>query len=461
MDLFAVILFLILYFVRLHDWVPFLGGLNVVKPAMALGAFGLMTREPRKPAWKFMNTPHEWAMLLYLLACIYFDPDWYGTVPNILPLAGFYFLTVYSLNTEAKLSKFFGWWCACIVFMSCVGALTVVGLDLTKADEVIVASMGRLALNTSLMDNPNALGHTAVTAMTLIYMMMVFRRDIGVRALAIPFFFAVGFCVFATQSKGAYISGAAAFSSALLVGRKLWVQVFVGIMLVAGGYAASALLPRMVDRDAMRRDEGVMGRLLAFESARTAYQTAPAGWKKFDAIVTWEGEEVSKATHSSYVQVGADLGPKGLFLYLSVFCLAGRSLLRYRTESDDLERCRRLIFALIIGFAVSGWMITRPYHAEYFLLMGAATAYHKLAIENLQGVLPEFGGESVLERTIPSPAKQTEPNSPSDGENADAIEDETATKRRFWNRYGVVDFGIAYAMLQFTVWCWDYIIENL
>ncbi|MBX7208040.1 MAG: hypothetical protein K1X78_07010 [Verrucomicrobiaceae bacterium] len=473
MDYFAAILFLFLYFVRLHDWVPYLSGLNVVKPAMILGGFGLLTRQRRTPGWKFMGTPHEWVLVAYLGFAVWMDLDWYGTFQDVFPLASFYFLTAYALNTEAKLAGFFNWWGFCVVFMGVVGALTVVGIDLTNAKDLIVAENGRLALNTYQMDNPNALGHTAVTGLVLIYMLLVFRRDVATRFLAIPLIMMVGLCVVSTQSKGAYLSGIAGLAGALLVGRKLWMQILVGCLLAGTLYIASSMLPRMVDRDQLRHDEGVMGRLLAFEAARTAYQTQPAGWKHFVATIKWQGQDETKATHSSYVQVGADLGPKGMFLYLSLLCCAFRSVITLRTDSDDLERCRRLIFALMVGLAVSGWMITRPYHAEYFLLAGAATAYHRLAVEHLKGIVPEFGvvekmpepdvpaaedGKPVALAPQPEAEAQGAPVTPASPE-PDAGEPQPA--RKFWTRYGFVDVATGYLALNFVVWFWDYIIENL
>ena len=57
MEYAAAILFLILYFVRLHDWVPMLSGLNVIKPVIGLSILGLLTRPPRVPKWGWMKTP--------------------------------------------------------------------------------------------------------------------------------------------------------------------------------------------------------------------------------------------------------------------------------------------------------------------------------------------------------------------------------------------------------------------
>lgn len=469
MDFAAVVIFLILYFVRFHDWVPGMGGLNVVKPAILLCIIGLASRPPRAPSWGWMKTPHEWVIAAYLIYCIYVDPEPYDTFWNILPLAGFYFLTLQTLHTEQRLARFFLWWGLCVVFMCGIGVLTVGGFDLTAARDLIERNVGRLCLNTSLLDNPNAMGHTAVTAYALIYMTMVFRRPLLVRFLALPLLGIVTACVIYTESKGAYLSGAAVIASTLLLGRKWWVQILVAFLLVVGGSVVVSMLPRMVNREALRADEGVMGRLLAFEAARTAYQTGPTGWKRFIATIEWEGDKSLKATHSSIVQVGADLGPIGLFLYLSALCCAGRTVLRYRTDSDDLERSRRIIFALMVGYFVSGWMINRSYHAEYFLMIAAATAYHKLALERLRGqetaeeVEPdsEAGGpETEGALTVPAPAIVAQPVLDHGGGMA-VRESAIAKARRFWNRYGLIDFGLGYGALAGTVWIWSYIIDNL
>ena len=92
MDFAATIVFLILYFVRPQDWVPAVGGLNVIKPIMALGFLGLATRHRRRPPWGIMTTPHEWVMLSFLVYGCYADQDWSGTLMTVLSVAGFYFL---------------------------------------------------------------------------------------------------------------------------------------------------------------------------------------------------------------------------------------------------------------------------------------------------------------------------------------------------------------------------------
>lgn len=463
MEFTAIIVFLVLYFVRPQDWIPGFEGLNVIKPIMAIGFWGLLTRPPRQPTWKVMSTPHEWVMVCYLLYGLYCDPDWSATFSALMTVAGFYFLTSQALNDSQRIDVFFRWWAGSIVFMCIIGVATDMGIDITNARELLNGQLGRLCLNTWLMDNPNALGHTGVTAFPLIYFTMFYRRDIGTKILAVPLIILCGMCVVATESKGAYLSGACGIAAALLIGRTPVVQVILACLLLVSGSAVTTMLPRMVDREAMRFDEGVMGRALAFEAGRTQYMTGVTGWSRFMAEIEWEGETVDKSTHSSHVQIGADLGPIGMFLFLSVLCLSARSALTLKTDDDNLERCRMLIFSLIVGYYASGWMINRSYHTEYFLLAGAATAFHKLAQERIRknaGLLADdedSDEEDAVVEKDPLPVFAVQASE--DGELAAVTQHESPVMKKLWHRYGFIDFAIAYAVFSFTIWFWDYLID--
>ncbi len=478
MEFTALVLFLIFYFVHPQDWVEAIAGLNVIKPIMFLGIVGLLQRPNRTPVWGWMRTPHEWIMVAYLLHGIWVDFDWWFTLTAMLPLAAFYFLTSQTLVTEDRLDRFFKWWAACVGFICILGTATIMGMDITGAREIIDGQLGRLCLNSYMLDNPNALGHTAVTAFPLIYFTMVFRRDVGSRLLAIPMFILVTQCVVATESKGAYIAGAVAIAAALIVGRSFIVQISIAALLFIAGSFAITMLPRMADPEAMRHDEGVMGRALAFEQARTAYDgPTPAGWNRFSASILWDGEIVDKSTHSSIVQVGADQGPVGLFLYLSIFACAARSLFTLKTGSDILERTRLLLFALLAGFFASGWMINRSYHTEFFLMAGAATAFHKLSQERLRrevlardlGVevedLPEeeTPDEEAFEEEMDAkeavPVLSVTPAGPDGGVKTELRADAGSGILRLWRRYGPIDFALGYALLAFSTWLWTYLIN--
>ena len=173
---------------------------------------------------------------------------------------------------------------------------------------------------------------------------------------------------------------------------------------------------------------------------------------------------VRKATHSSYIQVGADLGIYGMFLYLAGIWCAVRTLLSMQSTDDTEERCRRAILLMIAGYALSGWMINRQYHTEYFLLIAAAAAAHRL----------KKGAE--IATTVPTPEPDPEvspllvnlPNEPAQQKRLEITpafrspEKTTSGQLRpLWNRPGLADLVICAGLAWLTFWAWDYLMQSI
>src|SRR5690606_320899 len=108
------------------------------------------------------------------------------------------------------------------------------------------------------------------------------------------------------------------------------------------GISALSFLPRMSGMSNLSSNEGVQGRLMAWEVAKTVFDSSPTGvgWKQFVPWVSWEGETFVKATHSSYVQIGADLGMYGLFLYVAGLWLSLRGLIFTAPRLTRSDRIR-------------------------------------------------------------------------------------------------------------------------
>jgi hypothetical protein len=220
----------------------------------------------------------------------------------------------------------------------------------------------------------------------------------------------------------------------------------------------------------LRSDEGVQGRLMAWELARTARDktTTGEGWRQFVAMITWEGETIPKATHSSYVQVGADLGLSGIFLFVAGLWCALHSLISaHRLTCDDevSERCRRTAMILVIAYAISSWMINREYHTEYFLIIAIAAAIHRLcqakATQEVMSDL-EAATESEVEEDFSTISLSTQI------ENGRVLprlaiqdNDEEPESKSFWTKIGFLDLLACSALTWCVVEVWDYVLTSL
>jgi len=301
------------------------------------------------------------------------------------------------------------------------------------------------------------LGHTLITAIPLAYFLYFWKKSIGRKILAAGIVMVCFSAVYQTESKGAVVAGFVSIVLSYSFGKSKFVQILLLSAALAGGGAAISLMPRMETMGSMRSDEGIQGRLLAWDQAKIAVQNhfTGEGWKTFHAIIKWQKIWMPKATHSSYVKLGADLGYPGMFLYVGILWLGVRTLLRAKPMDDELRRCQQCLFTLIISYIISNWMIDRAYHTEFFLFMAAIGAYHRLALLNKE--LNEN-----LEEPQEIPAWQLPPIT---SWLADQRTQSTSAQNMIFKysltKPSVVDAVIALCGTYLIFYIWDYILINL
>lgn len=473
-DFRLTLLFLFLYFIRPQDWVQGLIGTNIIRPLILAWIAALLTRRERSPLSGLLATPHDWLLLTYFGYIVWNAPDFNETFNGFLPLVAFYALTVQSLTSWDRVMHYVKFWNWMVLGVAALGVASLYGVDLTGAVDMTAKNFGRLAIGTWLCDNPNALAHTVVVSIPLSYLIYFWKGSAIGRFLIFPACATLaGACAYHTESKGAFLVGGGLVVLIFVIGRPWGVKAFVLATSAVVGISALSFLPRMEKMGSLGTDEGVMGRLMAWEIAHHVMDTklTGEGWRKFSAEINWEGELIPKSTHSSYVQIGADLGLYGLCLYIGGVWVAGRALISARTyagSSEIRERCRRCCLILLSAYAVSGWMINREYHTEYFLLIAMAAAVHRLGhaerLGNGHGELESDGFATVGARRFrqrsgdSSDATDEIRESTCSGIHEDVTREESG---RFWTRFEVADFigsaGLTWVALQI----WAYVLNNL
>ena len=468
--------FLFLYYIRPQDWIQGLAGFNIVKPVIAIWVGSLFLSRNRSPVPGLLRTPHDWAMLAYFVFIVWNSPEPSTAFSGMLPQLSFYLLTVHSLTDWRRLHTYLKGWNMMLLGIAFMGVASLYGLDLTGARDVTAQNGGRLSIGTWLHNNPNSLGHSVAPCIALRYVFYFWKRGMGSRLVVFPLCAALATaCAYHTESKGAYLVGAGLLSLVFIVGRPWPVKSLVIGIVATLGISALSFLPRMSQMGNLRADEGVMGRLMAWELAKSVVDKSSTGqgWQQFQAWITWEGDTFLKATHSSYVQIGADLGTYGLFLYVGGLWCAAHTLLsahRFTKAEPEQERCRRAMMILLAGYAVSGWMINREYHTEYFLILAAAAACHRLCLaESLKQQAEESmrtdGGESTDPVVPRIELRTTGANLHSPQPVPHLVlppgETESGPPTKFWKRLGLLDVAASAALTWSVLATWDYILKNL
>jgi hypothetical protein len=464
MDYFAVIAFLVIYYVRPHEWIAGVSMLRPVTLTVALGLFALFTRESGLRLKDVLKTPHDYLLLLHFFWMAYASPPFFSTVGETYSLFVFYIMIVQTLTNFERIRQFLVWWATAIFIIAFLAVASEFGFDPMGGHYLVHNTRleGRLILNTSLFDNPNALGHSVVPLLGMIYLLQVWRKG------AVSFNGAFGtsiiplYCIYLTQSKGSYISAFVSFITTINFKKPLFVQAFTIVAALTLGIAGMKMLPRMGDlgRGPEDREEGIQGRVMAWQYSMQCLESGTLlGYKQFiGSFYSIYG--YPKASHSSYIQIGGELGYPGLCLFVSSLYLCFRTLTKAQTRTVEEERVRRTLFVLLFSFVTSSWMVDFAYRATFFMIVGAVAAFHRLYLippsqrpdeleddeddEDEQIVRVNFGGDAIE----------------SEGEKRDP-EMKDANFQPIWNRFRVIDIPLFILLTYLTKQFWTFAMNKV
>jgi hypothetical protein len=479
-DFGAIVVFLMLVYIRPQEWVSGMESLRPVRLVMLWALAALFFRSRPKPiaVRDFFRTPHDYIMWAFFLWMAFATRPMWDTFSANKSLLIFYLATVNILTSLRRIEEFLWWWVAMILLVSLMGVGVEYGIDPTHARDMMEYHMkGRLVLGMSIFNNPNALGHGIAPLAPMMYYLMIWRRPFSTRLLALALLPLPAYCVYLTESKGAYISSAMALTGGLIFGRPKIVQIVMLVVAVNVGGTLLYSLPRMgVLRSghASAKEGGIAGRVFAFRYGWDVYHRSTRGLGKgrFQRSIERErGWNISP--HSAFVQIGAELGPTGLFLYLGILYVSMKTLVLASCGSEQEERIRRALFGAILAFCISGWLITFTYRAHFFFQAGIVAAFHRLLLKKgrdedevpaVQQAMHTMVGN--CEAPSPSPLYCVPGRGRfSQGKGYMALVSDVPSQppgiRKDWNRFTVFDVVAMLAVNKAAVMLWWYAISHM
>jgi hypothetical protein len=491
MDFVSVVLFLILNYVRPQEWMSFLLVLRPVTVVTAMAIASMFMRKQGIALRDFFRTPHDWAMFAYFVWIQYFVTESLNEGTTVVPYFVFYILIRQALNSRERIMKFLQWWAGMVFLIAALAVASEYGFDPTGTHELTHGFFrGRLVLNNSMFSNPNALGHSVIPLIPMVFFLIMWKRLLPLKFLG-ALIIAVGlWCVYLTESKGAFISGLAAATGALMFGRPKFVQALVLAAAVTGGWSAVKSLPRMEQMRSTRAEGGIVGRIdtLTFGLATMEQNPRGVGFRNYN--VAYEkvvGLEKALSPHCSYNAIGAELGYKGLFMYIGLMYCCLRTLVMARPTNTEDERIRRMLFVMVATYAVSGWLIDFSYRVTFWVIVATVAAFHlhlhneskpktddeqpEPATVDEDRMLPATGG--FLD-PVPSMATSAAPLSsspltssmtslaPSPSLWTGSVPEAVDRPKPLitWNRIGVIDLVLAYLLTEEAIRFWKWLITD-
>jgi hypothetical protein len=398
MDFVILIIFLGIYYLRPQEWFEMFNDIRPIQLLSFLAFWSMFVLRRLKPR-DLVQTPTDWMVVGYFVVTLISGFQPWINIGYIEAVLLFYFLAACGLDSIPRLNIFLGWWTIFILIIAALSIASIYGFDPLDSAYITAGQMkGRLVLNLSVFNNPNALAHGIVPVLPLLYYLLFWRRVFmkGLLVImAIPLY-----CIYLTQSKGAILCGFATLLATLTFGRSKIVQVLIIVLGVGIGYGALYSLPRMNELHHTQTDAAIQGRVAALKYGMECMQTHfwGIGFGNFKEMFyhygptekiqilrpgakqahdVWVNEHFRKATHGSYNQTGAEFGYPGLFFLVAILYCCIRTLLLVKSKDDDEERIRRLLFAMVVAYAISSWMVDFCYRPTFFMFVAAISAFHR------------------------------------------------------------------------------------
>ena len=452
---------------------------------IGVAIFAMLSRERGFSIRDLFRTPHDWMMVAYFIWVVVSGPnpiDAFGKCYNVFV---FYFVIVQALSSIERIQKFLNWWTALIF---CIAALAVgaeYGIDPMGSYDLTHGLMqNRLILNTSLFNNPNALGHSVVPCLMMIYFAWFWKRSVFSKITTIPLVALVLYCIYLTVSKGSFLAGFASIVVCLSFARPRIVQISIVVFAVTVGYGALYNLPRMNELKKAKADPAIEGRLTAWQWGLENLETQTGGIGIGNFVQDfYRRHGYYKASHSSYVQVGTETGYIGLFFFVGILYCNFRTLVFAKTGNVKEERVRRMLFAFFVSYAISSWMVDFAFRATYFLLAAATAAFHRqMLLKRAETSESEETTQVEIQpapigfpgRTLSLPAPQvpvvfgrstipdqTQPATAIPGDAQEEVLPAAGSGGIKWNRIGIIDIILMVVALFGTVELWRYLMRHI
>ena len=487
MDFVCSVLFLALYYLKPQEWTSIFSTIHFVQLVMFASLTTLFFRERSLNARDFFRTPHDWAVYGFMLWIIISSLTPFATFKDdILNRLLFYIVTVQTLFSIARLNKFLDWWTAFLVITAFLAIAGEYFWDPLGSSDITHGTMkGRLVLNISTANNPNALAHALAPTLAMLYYCTIWKRSVFLKVIGIAGIALVIYTVYLTESKGGFMAAAATIMAMLTFGRPKSAQIVIAVVLILGGSTILYSLPRMTELNTSKTDQAIQGRVASFTHGYHYYQTLTKGVGSGQFIKRQLADyRYNKAPHSVYVAIGAQQGKTGMFLFLLIMWANFRTLIFMKTQSVEQERARRVLFTLVFSYAISGWMADFAYRPSFFLFTAAIAVMHRLFLLDQKKEEPEEEHQTMIWKqtsiapalAMPGPALELatpagsaalpqrtfmqveNPPHTLEQQNTEAIQE---PEKKFSQGVTLLDVGIVLVLMKLTEMMWVYCINHM
>jgi putative inorganic carbon (HCO3(-)) transporter len=296
----------------------------------------------------------------------------------------YYLLFVSVVTTPARLRQFLWWFVACVTVVAVLALLQYHGaVDLPAlrplSQDVLDRQTGQETQvirlrGTGIFNDPNDLSLILVAAMAACLYGLNDRRWGSARVVFLAPLALFGYATALTYSRGGMLSLLAGLLILFHARFGWWKSVVL----------SAAVLPlmlyvfagRQTEMDITSQGDTAQERIQYWSNALVLMGQDPV----FGIGAAQFNEVTNRACHNSFVENYAELGLLGgtLFVgafYLALWLLTQRGSRRVRILDPDLRRLRPYLLAMVGGYCVGMFSLSRSYVEPTYMVLALATAF--------------------------------------------------------------------------------------
>ncbi len=376
------LILIILIFVRPQDFVPGIVGLPLVNIIMILLLVSWLYKKAMSRDQKSTFLPAHYMMVLLwgVIVISTLAVHWItGTIATFFDWAKvvlMFFMVGEVLRSVSRIRIFI--WCLVLSvgFTAFAGVMQYYGHDITGAGLFIENGIPRIR-GVSIFDT-NQLAYAVAFSLPLLLGILISSRN----ALARIFLFILSglylYCIYLTQSRGGMLCAALILPlSFMFIARKKLIKIIAVIFCAVVFVFAYTHSSRLSTTGDYKSDESAMGRVEVWADALAGIRQHPIFGFGKDQFT----EHYARAPHNSYLQVVAELGLVGLYLWIALFYVSLKDLKNAAMGdwSDQLNIISKALQVSLFAYLFGSLFSSNAYYVTLYILFAITIAVCRTA----------------------------------------------------------------------------------
>jgi putative inorganic carbon (hco3(-)) transporter len=374
MSFIFLLLCIVSIYIRPQEWISGIEGWPLIYWLIIVTAFSALVETSMRRKWHLKETPN--LLMLGLFGCILMshisNTYFKGMIDSLVSFSTnviFFFLFVNVLVSEKKI-KIAIWFIIIVTFILAIEGIQQHNNGFGWAGQVpVTESTGEMRIRwIGIFNDPNDLALVFVVAAGFLLSFIFGTSNVLIKLLSVGMLLAIVQALFYTSSRGGYLAMAATTGFFFL--RRMKNKI---LALVIGGILAFAVIvvgpSRMSQLNSS--EASAHGRIEAWYQGFQMLKQAPIFGVGHRMFVEYNSIEA----HNSYIEVAAELGLVGIFVWISLIYLCFKGLVLVEKKNTTSKFYVLGLESGLFGFLAASFFLSRDYIVVLYILLALAAAF--------------------------------------------------------------------------------------